>query len=247
MLAVIGVSQLGFFILSADGKVQKFIESDIKCGEPISKFEWMSKQKSNVFSLSYGNCIRMGSVTEDLRVRTSHRLKIQIDKVIRDFEMTLENQCMTAYVLDTDGGLYKGDFDFRETKAISIADKKVENKELGALTSMILFGKFLLVSSNNGKLHLLKSQGKGASVALLQTYDLDPILKNIETKLRGTYTMLHPKIIQTCDTVTSICCLLTRTGEGRRRGHALAILRLTGTNNDLEIIILSEDETVEHF
>lgn len=126
ILAVIGLSQLGFFILNQDGKVQKFVESDLKCAEPITKFQWINKQKSNVFSLSYGNCVRMGSLTaEDLRVRTSHRLKIQIDKVIRDFEMSLENHCMTVYVLDNEGALYKGDFDFKDTKTISIADKRV--------------------------------------------------------------------------------------------------------------------------
>lgn len=59
--------------------------------------------------------------------------------------------------------------------------------------------------------------------------------------------MLHPKLIQTSDNITSICCLLSKSGEGRKRGSALAILRFTGPNNDFDIVILSEEETVEHF
>ena len=31
LLAVIGVAQLGFFVLNNEGKVQRFMESDIKC------------------------------------------------------------------------------------------------------------------------------------------------------------------------------------------------------------------------
>jgi hypothetical protein len=40
-------------------------------------------------------------------------------------------------------------------------------------------------------------------------------------------------------------CILRRTGnETKKRGGALAILRISGTNNDLDIIVLSEDESV---
>jgi hypothetical protein len=67
----------------------------------------------------------MGSVADDLRVRTGNRLKIQIDKIIKDFEIVLENNFMMVYILDADGGLYRGEFDYRETRSINISDKKV--------------------------------------------------------------------------------------------------------------------------
>lgn len=67
----------------------------------------------------------MGSVADDLRVRTGNRLKIQIDKIIKDFEIVLENHLMLVYILDTEGGLYRGEFDYRDTRAINISDKKV--------------------------------------------------------------------------------------------------------------------------
>jgi len=65
------------------------MESDIKCAEMISKFQWVARQRSNVFALSYGSSIRLGNVADDLRIRTGSRLKIQIDKTIRDFEVQL--------------------------------------------------------------------------------------------------------------------------------------------------------------
>lgn len=67
----------------------------------------------------------MGSVAEDLRVRTGNRLKIQIDKAIKDFEVMLDNHLMTVYILDNEGSLYRGEFDFRDTRSINISDKKV--------------------------------------------------------------------------------------------------------------------------
>jgi hypothetical protein len=73
----------------------------------ISKFQWVGKQKSNVFVLSYGNSIRLGNVAEDLRIRTGSRLKIQIDKPIRDFEVQLEGHNIVCLILDTEGSIYR--------------------------------------------------------------------------------------------------------------------------------------------
>jgi hypothetical protein len=157
LLAVIGVAQLGFFLLNNEGKVQRFMESDIKCAEMISKFLWIGKLKNNVFALSYGNSIRLGNVAEDHRIRTGSRLKIQVDKPIKDFEVQLEGHNINTYVLDTEGSLYKAEFDFREARSVNITDKRVDLPQLANLQSMLLFGKRLLVSASNGKLHLLKN------------------------------------------------------------------------------------------
>ena len=110
---------------------------------------------------------------------------------------------------------------------------------MGNLSSMLLFGKKLLVSATNGKLHLLKVDGRSGQFSLLQTFDLESILKSLETKLKGNYVLFHPKLIQSSDSVTSICCLLNKIGEGRKKGNSLAILRLTGNSNDLDMVILS--------
>jgi len=54
--------------------------------------------------------------------------------------------------------------------------------------------------------------------------------------------MSHPKLIHNNENVISIGCILRRSGsEGKKRGGALAILRISGSNNDLDIIVLSED------
>jgi len=45
--------------------------------------------------------------------------------------------------------------------------------------------------------------------------------------------------------VISIGCILRRAGsESKKKGGVLAILRISGSNNDLDIIILSDDESV---
>jgi len=61
------------------------MESDIKCPEPISKFEWIGRHRTSVFALAFGSNIRIGSITEDFKVKAGSKLKIQIDKVVRDF------------------------------------------------------------------------------------------------------------------------------------------------------------------
>ena len=46
---------------------------------------WIGRQRGNIFGLSYGNSVRLGSVSEDLRVRSGNRFKLVIDKLIKDF------------------------------------------------------------------------------------------------------------------------------------------------------------------
>jgi hypothetical protein len=69
----------------------------------------------------------------------------------------LEGHNINTYVLDTEGSLYKAEFDFREARSVNITDKRVDLPQLANLQSMLLFGKRLLVSASNGKLHLLKN------------------------------------------------------------------------------------------
>jgi hypothetical protein len=84
----------------------------------------------------------------------------------------------------------------------------------------------------------------------LQTYDLEQLLKNSESKLKGQYAMTNPKVIHSNENVSSIACILTRVSQGndnKKKGGALAILRISGLTNDLDLLLLSEEETVEHF
>ncbi len=83
----------------------------------------------------------------------------------------LENHSMTVYVLDVDGDIYSGEFDFRDSRAINIADHRVDSDHFSHLQSMFLFEKKMLVSSQSGKLHLLKLEGKSGVPVFLQTYD----------------------------------------------------------------------------
>jgi hypothetical protein len=60
--------------------------------------------------------------------------------------------------------------------------------------------------------------------------------------------MLNPRLIHSNENVTSIACLLSRSSaESKKRGAALAVLRISGSSSDLEVLLLSEEETVEHF
>ena len=79
----------------------------MKSAEYIAKFMWIPKQRNNIFAFCYGNNIRMGGVSEDLRVRTGNRLKITIDKPIRDFELQLDNHNVSVHVIDTEGSFYR--------------------------------------------------------------------------------------------------------------------------------------------
>jgi len=62
--------------------------------------------------------------------------------------------------------------------------------------------------------------------------------------------MINPKVIHSNENVSSIACILTRTNQpndNKKKGGALAVLRVSGLTNDLDILLLSEEETVEHF
>jgi hypothetical protein len=100
--------------------------------------------------------MRIGSITEDFKVRTGSKLKIQIDKTIKDFEVSVENHILYIYILDQDGALYKADFDHRDTCTFNIQDKKIQLANLGQLTSIILVGRKMIATNNSAKLHLIK-------------------------------------------------------------------------------------------
>lgn len=86
IMAIIGLTQIGFALLTNDGKLQKYSDSDFKSTEPILKFSWLSKHK-NIFAAATGTNIRLGHVSDDGRVKTTNRFRVYIDKPIRDFEI----------------------------------------------------------------------------------------------------------------------------------------------------------------
>ena len=75
----------------------------------------------------------------------------------------------------------------------------------------------------------------------MQSYDLEAILQqNLDCKLKGSFMMLSPKLIQHNENVTSIGCILARLGtDTKKKGGALAVLRFSGPNNDLEVLLIS--------
>jgi hypothetical protein len=77
LLAIVGVVQLGFAVISNDGKFTKYCDTDFKSSEPISKFIWLSKHK-NLFAVSTGNSIRIGHINDEGRAKTVNKFKIQI-------------------------------------------------------------------------------------------------------------------------------------------------------------------------
>jgi len=84
MLAMIGMTQIGFGVLNNDGKLQKYMEADFKASEIITKFQWIGSQK-NIFGACSGNNIRIGTILDEMRVKTMTRFKLGSDKIIRDF------------------------------------------------------------------------------------------------------------------------------------------------------------------
>lgn len=84
LLAIIGLNELGFGLLSAQGKLQKYSPSDYKSTDPITKFAWLGRHK-NIFAVAAGSSIRLGHVNEEGRVKTTNRFRVNIDKPIRDF------------------------------------------------------------------------------------------------------------------------------------------------------------------
>ncbi len=83
-MAIVGLTQVGFAVINSEAKLIKYVDSDFKSTEPITKFIWLSKHK-NIFAVASGNNIRLGHISEEGRVKTTNRFKVQIDKPIRDF------------------------------------------------------------------------------------------------------------------------------------------------------------------
>ncbi len=65
--------------------------------------------------------------------------------------------------------------------------------------------------------------------------------------MKGQYFMHTTKLIHSNDYVTSMVCLLTKaSSEGKRKGFALCVLRISGSGNDLDVLVLADEEIVEH-
>ncbi len=77
LLAIIGLNQLGFALLTNEGKLQKYSDSDFKSTEPITKFIWLSRHR-NIFAVATGNSIRLGHVNDEGRVKTTNRFRVHI-------------------------------------------------------------------------------------------------------------------------------------------------------------------------
>lgn len=115
---------------------------------------------------------------------------------------------------------------------------------------MVVLNKKIIVSNTAGKLYLLKNEYRNGQVPLLQTYDIENLLKNSESRLKGQFTMTNPKVIHINENVSSIACILTRIGQSndnKKKTGALAVLRISGLTNDLDLLLLSEDENIDHF
>ena len=145
-------------------------------------------------------------------------------------------------MVDTDGAFFRAELDPRDSCTLNISDKRVALPNLGPLYSILLLGRKILASSSNGKLHLIKTEARGVALSLLQSYDIEQLLRTCtDTKLKGAFYMTTPKLIHANDKVCSIGCILRRVGgENRRKGGVPAILRITGAAHDLDLLLLSE-------
>ena len=54
-----------------------------------------------------GNSIRIGSILDELKVRTMTRFKLGSDRTIRDFEILIENSVFVVYMIDNNSNFYK--------------------------------------------------------------------------------------------------------------------------------------------
>jgi hypothetical protein len=80
---------------------------------------------------------------------------------------------------------------------------------------------------------------------LVETFDLDSLMKHQnETKhIRAPFFLSQLKIIHHNENTFSLGCILKKGNDAKKTGGYLALVRLSEKNN-LEMILLSEEETV---
>jgi hypothetical protein len=249
LLAIIGLNQLGFALLTNDGKLQKYSDSDFKSTEPITKFVWLSRHR-NIFAVATGNSIRLGHVNDEGRVKTTNRFRVHIDKTIRDFEINSESGALYVYILDHEGGLYRAEFDYRGAKTLNLTEKRLNYPEnLEQLQSLIFVEKKLLLTSGTGKCYLLQVEGKASAPTYLQAFDFETALKaNDYTKfIKWPVFASQLQVVQSSEHLFSVGCLLKRTAaDPKRRGGYLFVMR-GGSKHSLEMILLHEEESIESY
>lgn len=246
LLAIIGLNQLGFALLSAEGKLQKYSDSDFKSTDPIIKFMWLNRHR-NIFAVATGSSIRLGHVNDEGRVKTTNRFRVHIDKPIRDFEINSEAGALFVYIIDNEGTLYRAEFDYRGAKTVNISEKKITYKEnLDQLQSIIFVDKKILITSATSKCYILQVEGKGNAPAYQGTFDIEAALKAHEVtkfiKFPALITQLQ--VVQSSEHIFSVGCIVKRPGgDPKRRGGYLLILRASGKNS-MEVILLHEEESI---
>lgn len=206
----------------------------------------MGKNK-NIFALSISNSIRIGNISEDLKVKSASKFRVHLDKPIRDFDLSTESSLLYAYIVDSEGQLYRTEFDYHDPKIINATQRKLTFPTVGPIQNLIVLEKRLLISSCDGKCHLLKLDGKASPPALLESFDLEAGMKGLgDGRFKGPLCFWLPKVVMQVDNTFSIACLLKRAGDSKKKTGWLAVLRVSGHYN-LEAIVVSEEELVESF
>lgn len=111
VVAVVGVNQLCFYPINADGRFGRPIDSEFNRVDVITKFMWINEKK-NLFAVAFSNYIRICGISSSSNISKTFS-KAQIGKTIRDFDGYMNSKMYILFIVDNEGKLYYVDVDFK--------------------------------------------------------------------------------------------------------------------------------------